>query len=589
MSLRRKLILVYSTAFSIILILFGGVVTFYNANLAVQNNYAYCSRIVASNILLMDYHFDQLRTIASVIAIDKDIVRAVEYRRDVKDIDYAIELYNQRRVIDKIRQLDILGIITNANIIGTNYRSLYYYGMSPVKDFDFAACEWFDSLKLSGKLSGDRGALFTRFHGTEYLLNDRGGQTVSLIIPIRNIEQYAGGAIAYLMCDFDLNSILAKYIRESYVWTAIYDGPEPIYFPASGRLSERQKLFFLEQLEAGAESFQIPARGAGENGYLAFAQFSSVSLWRIIGFAAMDDNQVPIVFFAAALILVAIVTAIVLAAVLSKSVLLPLNQLVEKYREVGEGNFQVRFNKTGMVELDQLVLTSQQMVESISRLNSDIVDEQKKLAREQVKALQHQINPHFLNNVLQSIKALAVSGDVDSISSVATLLGKVLSYSVYYPHEMVDLQKELLYLQDYIKIQNIRFGGLISYDVSCDEAYNQVSIPKLMVQPIVENALAHGFNTSTPLCITLKVFESEGALLIQTLDDGPGMTPEAVRILNTRLVGNESPDDSDSVGLLNVNRRIKNLYGADYGLNVEGLSRGLSVTIRLPGSLNPVH
>jgi two-component system sensor histidine kinase YesM len=239
-----------------------------------------------------------------------------------------------------------------------------------------------------------------------------------------------------------------------------------------------------------------------------------------------------------------------------------------------------------MVELDQLVLTSQQMVESISRLKNDIVDEQKKLAREQVKALQHQINPHFLNNVLQSIKALAVSGDVNSISSIATLLGKVLSYSVYYPHEMVDLQRELLYLQDYIRIQNIRFDGLISYDVNCDEVYNHVSIPKLMIQPIVENALSHGFKTLTPLCITLNVSELNGILLVQTIDDGPGMAQAAIGNLNARLAGNESPDDSDNVGLLNVNRRIKNIYGPDYGLYVEGLSGGLSVTIRLPGSLS---
>ena len=579
MTLRRKLILVYTTAFSIILVLFGVVVTFHNANLAVQNSYAYCSRIVASNILLMDNYFDQLRTIASVIAIDKDIVRAVEYRNRAGDVDYAVELYNQRRVSDVIRQLNILGIITNANIIGIDNKSMYYYGLSPVKNFDFASCAWFNSLELTEV----KGALFTHFHGTEYLLNDRGGRTVSLFISVRNIEQYAGGAIAYLMCDFDLDSILEKNTRESNVWTAIYDGSEQVYFPASGILSERQKLFFREQLETDAESFQIPAYGPGESPYLVFTQFSGVSGWRIIGVVAMDNNQAPIFFFAAALILVAIAVAVALAALLSKSILLPLNQLVEKYREIGEGNFQVRFDKTGMVELDQLVLTSQQMVESISLLRSDIADEQEKLAQEQVKALQHQINPHFINNVLQSIKAMAVSGEVNSISAVATLLGKVLSYSVYFPHEMVDLQKELLYLRDYIKIQNIRFDGLVRCNIRCPRACNHVSIPKLVIQPIVENAIAHGFQTSKPLRITLNVFEPDGALLIQIIDNGTGMEKAAIDVLNAKLSGNESPDDSGSVGLLNVNRRIKNIYGLDYGLQVEGLSRGLSVTMRLPG------
>jgi two-component system sensor histidine kinase YesM len=526
----------------------------------------------------MDHHFDQLRTIASVIAIDQDIVRAVDYRSNSGEIDFAVELYNQRRVAEKFQQLNVLRIITNANIIGTNYKSLYYYGMSPVRDFDFAGCSWLDSLRLSD----DKGVFFTHFHGTEYLLNSKGDRTVSLLVPIHNIGRYAGSAAGYLLCDFDLESILAKNIQESNVWTAIYDGSEEIYFPASGILSQRQKLFFMDQLETGVMSFRIPAYGAGESAYLVLTQFSAVSGWRMIGFVTIDDNQAPMVFFAAVLIFVAIITAVILAVTLSKSVLLPLNQLVEKYREIGNGNFQVMFSRTGMVELDELVLTSQHMVESISRLKKDIVDEQKKLAMEQVKALQHQINPHFLNNVLQSIKALAVSGDVDSISSVATLLGKVLSYSVYYPHEMADLQRELLYLQDFIKIQNIRFNGLIHYEIHCTEAYYNASIPKLIIQPIVENAITHGYQAFVPLSIILKVSESDGALLIQTIDDGPGMDPAAIDDLNAKLSKNESPDDSGSIGLLNVNRRIKNIYGVGYGLNVKSLSRGLSVTIRIP-------
>jgi two-component system sensor histidine kinase YesM len=527
----------------------------------------------------MDHYFDQLRTMAGVVAKDIDIIRAVDYRNNNEDINYAIELYNQRRVADKIRQLNLLRIITDANIIGKNNKSLYYYGSSPVRNFDFGACDWFTSLQISR----DHGALFTHFHGTEYLMRKKDGQTVSLITPIYNIGQYTGGAMALLMCDFDLDSILAKNTQESHVWTAIYDGSEPIYFPASEILSERQMLLFMEQLDADSKSFRVPAHGPGEHSYLVSAEYSEISGWRIIGIARMDNNQAPVILFAVILILLAIATAVVLAVLLSKSVLLPLNQLVEKYRDFGDGNFQVTFDRTGMVELDQLVLTSQQMVESISRLNLAVADEHKKLAKEQIKALQHQINPHFLNNVLQSIKALAVCGDVKSISSIATLLGKVLSYSVYNPYEMVDLQKELLYVQDYIKIQNIRFDNLIHYDMHCDGMYNHVNIPKLMIQPIVENAFTHGFQTREPLSVTLQVFESDGVLLIQTLDDGAGMEQTAINALNARLMRNESPDDSDSVGLLNVNSRIKNIYGTDYGLSVEALDKGLCVTIRLPG------
>ena len=578
MTLRRRLILVYSTVFSIILIILGSVVTFYNANLAEQDSYAYCERIVTSNILLMDRYFDQLQTIAGIIAKDRDVIRAVNYRNSAEVIDYSVELYNQRRVNDRFQQLDLLSIITNANIIGANNTSLYHYGMSPVMDFDFGACAWFNSFLVSR----ERGALFTHFHDTEYLLNSKVERTVSLITPIQSMEQYTVGAMSYLMCDFDLDSILARNTEQSHVLTAIYYESEQVIFPGGEILSEQQKQLFMDRLESGAESFRVPARGRGENTYLVLSRYSDVSGWRIIGLVMMNDNHTTVFIFTAVLILVTIATAVVFAGVLSKSVLLPLNQLVNKYREIGEGNFQVTFDQTGMVELDQIVLTSQHMVESISQLTRDIENEQKKLAKEQIKTLQHQINPHFLNNTLQSIKALAVCGDMKSVSSIATLLGKVLSYSVYNPYDTVDLQLELSYVRDYIQIQNIRFNDLINYEIDCAEAYSDMGIPKLMIQPIVENAFEHGFQNREPMTITLCVFESGGALLICIRDNGTGMEHNAVEILNAKLSRNESPDDSDSVGLLNVNRRIKNMHGTDYGLSVEGLDKGLSVTICLP-------
>lgn len=428
MTLQHRLILAYSGAFSIILIIFGVVVMLYNANLAEGKNYIDGERFVETNILLLDHYFYQLRTISNVIAKDDDIISAVNYRNRVENIDYTIELYNQWNVADKVRQLSLLSFITNAVIIGADYKPLYYYGygMSPVKDFDFSACDWFTSLQFSGY-----DAFFTHVHSTEYLIKPTSKETVSLITAIRDAKQYIGGTLSYLMCDFNLDSILAHGDGESQVQMAIYDGTKLVYFQNVNMLSERQRLIFLDRLNSGEESFRLTAKDSSESDYLVFSKLSNASGWRIIGLVTMEDNQKPIIYFAVAMIVFAIATTVILSVVLSKSMLLPLNVLVKKYKQVGEGNFDVTFGKTGMVELDQLAQTSQQMVENISRLNKDIVDEQKKLAKEQIKALQHQINPHFLNNVLQSIKAMAVCGDVESISTISTLLGKVLSYAVY--------------------------------------------------------------------------------------------------------------------------------------------------------------
>jgi len=581
-TMRKRLIFMYSAAFSIILLIFGVALILYNTKLAYDRNLTYYSRMVESNLLLMERYFDQLRTIAKVVAEDRAVIEAIMYRNNAKDtIDYSRELHNRRNVNDKIQQLKSLSIITNAIIIGSDYRPLYYYRASPVKDFNFGSCEWF----TSAQFSNDRSTKFSIRHKNEYLLNHNNKEAVSIIVPIRNIDLYTDNEIGWLLCDFELESVMSESIRENNV-LLIYDGADQIYNPYEHLLSEGQKRILENQLTELASKlradFQIPKQAPGDVEYFALTQISDISGWRIIGIITMDDDRKPIVLFTAALIFAALLTSVILAAVLSKSFLMPLHQLVDKYREIGKGNFQVRFTNTGTSELDELAFTSQQMVESISRLNADIVEEQKKLAKEEIKALQHQINPHFLNNALHSIKALAVCGDMEAISTMATLLGKMLSYSVYNPYDMVELQQELLYVHNYVMIQNIRYDGLISYEMDYANEYGATLVPKLMIQPIVENAFQHGFRSHQPLIVTARVFAEGSVLKIQITNDGIGMEQADVDMLNEKLAGNESPGDSKSVGLLNVNRRIKDIFGRDFGLQVDGLNKGLTVTIRLP-------
>ena len=583
MTLQRKLILAYSGAFSIILIIFGVVVTLYNADLAEQKNKANGERFVETNMKLLDYHFNQILNISNIITGDTDILSAIEeYDLTIPTINHV----KQRMVSDKIQKLNFFKIITNTIIIGTNNKPLYYYNIgSPKVDFDFGTCEWFSTARF--KVSRSQRSIFTNYHDTKYLIRPRDESTVSLISAIYDPNTYIGDPIAYLLCDFDLGSILPRGTDKSQVQMVIYDEMKAVY-QNENMLSKEQNSEFLQRLflvisGSGTEEFPLAAKGPGDSSYLVYSKLSNASSWRIIGMVVMEDSQKPIFYFAIAVIIFAIITTVILAVILSKSVLLPLNSLVKKYKEIGEGNFDVTFGKTGMVELDQLAQTSQQMVENISRLSQNIVDEQSKLAKEQIKALQHQINPHFLNNVLQSIKAMAVCGDMESISTIATLLGKVLSYAIYNPYDMVYLQKELQYVLNYVLIQDIRSDGLISYEIECGEEYNRLKVPKLMIQPIVENAFTHGFQTRTPLTISTKVFASEDALLIKVSNDGTSMEQADIDALNEKLSQNESPDEkSNSIGLLNVNQRIKKIYGMDFGLRMEGLVKGLAVIVSLP-------
>lgn len=132
LSLRKQIIISFSVAFMIITALFGGGLYVYNSYHYPRQSYEYCQKIVKANIRLIDNYFTQLRDISGIVAADTDIVQAVAYRNKTKSIDYSIELYNQRRVASKIKQLDVLSDITNAVIIGRNGEYLYYYGTNVI-------------------------------------------------------------------------------------------------------------------------------------------------------------------------------------------------------------------------------------------------------------------------------------------------------------------------------------------------------------------------------------------------------------------------------------------------------------------------
>nr|WP_247682000.1 histidine kinase [Paenibacillus sp. Marseille-P2973] len=222
------------------------------------------------------------------------------------------------------------------------------------------------------------------------------------------------------------------------------------------------------------------------------------------------------------------------------------------------------------------------MLKNINQLTDEVVEEQRRLATEQLKVLQHQINPHFLNNVLQSIKAMAVCGDTESISKATTLLGKILSYSVYNPYELVELKQELSYTENYIILQNIRFNGLIKYSMSCDEQLDHFLVPKLMIQPLVENAIEHGFEDRKEGHLSIVVEDAGSEIYIAITNDGAAVDSVEVERINSMLSNQDTYKQNQSIGLLNLNQRLKSCYGMQAGVKMlsrEGMNTSIVITI----------
>ncbi len=192
----------------------------------------------------------------------------------------------------------------------------------------------------------------------------------------------------------------------------------------------------------------------------------------------------------------------------------------------------------------------------------------------EINALQNQINPHFLYNTLETIRGQALCSGELQIAETTKALADIFRYNISKKGTMIHLAEELANIDSYIKIQRIRFNDKFELDSQVDEDTRNILIPKLLVQPVIENALRHGLEPKSGKGrIVLRAFRTEKRLEISVRDDGIGMPPEKLIGLNQKLsaqyAGNiEAIRQESNIGLENVNERIKLIYGKDYGVSV---------------------
>ena len=216
-------------------------------------------------------------------------------------------------------------------------------------------------------------------------------------------------------------------------------------------------------------------------------------------------------------------------------------------------------------------------------IEEQVKDEQKQLRKAEFELLQAQINPHFLYNTLDAIEWSAEAGNKDQVVSMVDSLSKFFRFSLSKGREIVTVRDELQHVKSYLEIQQIRYKDILTYDMNVAKDIYDYSIPKITIQPIVENALYHGIkNRRGGGKITITGAETEKDIVIQVKDNGIGMDVD--RLEEVRRGLNEGgPVKSIVYGLYNVNERIRLNFGEEYGLSIDSeFGKGTTVLIRLP-------
>ena len=264
---------------------------------------------------------------------------------------------------------------------------------------------------------------------------------------------------------------------------------------------------------------------------------------------------------------------------LSQRVSLPIRRLLEAFNRLEQDDLDVHVSRDGEDELGQLSEGFNHMVLALKTNRQELVDNQRELNQAQVRMLQAQLNPHFLCNTLDTMKWISKMSHVPQVALMSTNLADILRFCIS-AEEFVPLSREVEVLNRYVEIQKIRLSDQFSFVVSLPEELETCMVPKMILQPIVENAILHGLEGVPDSVIRVEAEQEEGELLITVTDNGHGLPPEMIGHPYRR----ESAPRGHHLGLYNVDTILKKHYGERFGLyldnNPEG--RGARVRARLP-------
>ena len=278
--------------------------------------------------------------------------------------------------------------------------------------------------------------------------------------------------------------------------------------------------------------------------------------------------------------------ALVWSALFSKTITTPISNLSRLMKRAQTGDLTVRFHNHYQGEIGQLGDAFNAMVDKINELLRLVYAEQKQKREAEMKILREQIKPHFLYNTLDSIQWMAKRYQAKDIVETVRALSNFFRICLSSGKEYITLREEMSLVRSYLDVQKFRYEDLFEYEPFCPEELLDCEVPRLIIQPLVENALYHGIKESDQERGNIRIRiekEEPDILLILVMDDGAGMSLEECGRLNKILRMEERPEEIRAFGVRNVHDRIRFSYGEAYGLFYRpGTGGGTSAEIRLP-------
>ena len=316
-------------------------------------------------------------------------------------------------------------------------------------------------------------------------------------------------------------------------------------------------------------------------------EISQYTYYEIQGIQKSRDDYQKFYTWMLRFCLIALAGVVVAVGIMSYliplSITRPFKELSQVTDEIAKGNLSVRANVNTGAEATALSNSMNTMIDKINELLEQVTTEQIRLRKAEFELLQAQINPHFLYNTLDAIIWLAEAGEQKRVVGMVRNLSDFFRTSLNRGKDINSIKEEMLHVKSYLKIQHVRYQDILSYDIEVPESLYIYSIPKITIQPLVENALYHGIKNKRGMGhISIRGQAGEKDFTITVTDDGIGI--DETRLMQVQSgIQNKVLTGKDFYGLYNVCERIRLNFGEEYGIFIESVyGEGTSVRVILP-------
>lgn len=514
-------------------------------NNSIKDNTKIMSRLVDSSM-------NSFESISNFVANDDD-VKTILMKNDYLNYD---EKFNDIQKIYRITNLVLATQKLDIPIYITGKNSLSYY-----TNMDFFPSIYQD---LSSDIfkEADKEALFNRPYIYVHRRVDgkyRKDIVIGIVEQIKDIQ--SDKVLGYVSLD-----VYDDYFNDIFNSVKAYKGDDIYILDKSGYIVTDQyyknKTGFMfddkyvnKILSNKSGSFSCNIDGKDYIAYFDTVEKTGFKVVETIPIGIINSDKINIVkFFIITLVLFA-AGAVWVSYMLSKYISNPVNKLAELMSSVEKGDRTVNFDVRYDDEIGRLGTSFNHMVKEIHRLIDDVYVKKYMLKDAEFEALKAQVNPHFLYNILESINWMAKMKGCNDISDMVTTLGKFLRYSISTKGDIVTIDEDMKQVENYLKLQKMRYGDKFTVKIHIDEEISDKNILKLLIQPIVENAIVHGIEPKIGNgLIIINGYRDDNKICFEIMDDGVGM--------------NNSKSTGEGLGMNNVDKRIKLHYGEEYGLSV---------------------